>query len=359
MKCNEVAEFISALYDGEKIPREAAEHLGVCDECGRRLADYSAIGAELRRAASLGEPTSVKDRTWEDRKALRSGWWRKTQESMRIPRLVFASMLAAIFLLSGGLVLVRARPYPTGSLLWLAVKLPPDGAIMHVALPTDGEPGRDGFENVSLLPAGGILSISVRFLRREGDRVELGVKTRYENPVPHSRDRLKDIMQQSLWIEPGRDAEISVLGLGSIQFAGDFVDRKPSFLDPKANEFRIASPVLIRGKEVVFNQLGVSGSTADARSGTGLWIYSPGEGRFLFSPAPFKDAIESSVFDSRIEFSVDGQEYLLLTAVPVTRATHVWVKHDPRYKPSEHNAAGGRDDDSMLGSGDNSDFPKE
>jgi hypothetical protein len=356
MKCNEVAEFISALYDGEKIPREAAEHLGICDECGR-LADYSAIGAELRRAASLSEPTNVKDRTWENRKALRSGWWRKSRESMRIPRLAFASMLAVIFLLCGGLVLVRARPNPTGSVLWLAVTLPPDGAVMHVALPTDGEPGRDGFENVSLLPAGGILSIRVRFLRRVGDRVELGVKTRYENPIPHSsEDRLKDIVQQSLWIEPGRNAEISVLGLGSIQFAGDFVDHKPSLSDPEANEFRIVSPVLIRDKEVIFNQLGVSGSTGNAA--TGLWIYSPGQGRFLFSPAPFKDAIEGSVFDSRIEFSVDGQEYLLLTAGPITRATHVWVKHDPRYKPSEHNA-GERDDASLLGSGDYSDFPKE
>jgi hypothetical protein len=64
------------------------------------------------------------------------------------------------------------------------------------------------------------------------------------------------------------------------------------------------------------------------------------------------------VFDSRIKFSVDGQDYLLLTAVPITRATHVWVKHDPRYKPSEHNA-GERDDVSLMGSGDNSDFPNE
>ncbi|MGB9433302.1 MAG: hypothetical protein WBQ89_13750 [Candidatus Acidiferrum sp.] len=99
-------------------------------------------------------------------------------------------------------------------------------------------------------------------------------------------------------------------------------------------------------------------STGDARPGGGVWIYSPGEGRFLFSPAPFKDAIEGSVFDSRIKFSVDGQDYLLLTAVPITRATHVWVKHDPRYKPSEHNA-GERDDVSLMGSGDNSDFPNE
>jgi len=368
MKCNEVAEFISALYDGEKIPREAAEHLGACDECGGRLAAYSAIGAELRRAASLGERTDVKDRTWENRKALRSSWWRKSQESMRIPRLAFASMLVAIFLLSGGLVLVRARPNSTGSVLWLAVKLPPDGEVLHVALATDGEPGSDGFAHFSAVPTGGIFSMSVRFLRREDDRVELGVKTRYENPDPNftgdAEQRLKDIVQQSLWVEPGRNAEISVPGLGSIQFAGDFIDHKPpSFfspedtVDPKANEFRIVSPVLIRGREVVFNEVGAS-STGDTSRGTGVSIYWPGEGRFLFSSAPFKDAVEGSVFESQIKFSVEGQEYLLLTAVPATRATHVWMKHEPRYKPSEHNT-GERDDVSSLGGGDRSDFPKE
>jgi len=366
MKCNDVAEFISALHDGEKIPREAAEHLGVCDECRRRLADYSAIGAELRRAASLTEPTNVQHRAWDNRKTLRPNWWQKGRESIRISRLAFASMLAAIFLLSGGLLLVRARSTPAGSVLWLAVKLPPDGAVMHFALPTDGAPGRDGFANFSFVPTGGTLSISVLFLRREGDRVELGVKTRYdENPIPGpSEERLRDIAQQSLWIEPGRNAELSVQGLGSIQFAGDFIDHKPpSFftpedtLDPGANEFRIVSPVLIRGREVIFNQLGVAASTADTKPGTGIWIYAPGAGRFLFSPAPFKDATEGSIFDSRIKFTVDGQEYLLLTAAPITRATHVWVKHEPQFKPSGHHP-GQRDDQSMLGSGETTDFPQ-
>jgi hypothetical protein len=368
MKCNEVAEFISALYDGEKIPREATEHLEVCDACGGRLAAYSVIGAELRREASLGGPTDVKNRTWEAKKALRPGWWRKSLESMRMPRLAFAAMLAAIFLLSGGLVLVRARPNSTGLVLWLEVKLPPDGKVLHIALATNGAPGSDGFGHFGSIPNGGLLSLNARFLRREGDRVELGVKTRYENPEPDftgdSEQRLKDVVEQTLWIEPRRNAEISVVGLGPIQFAGDFIDHKPpSFfspedtVDPKANEFRVVSPVLIRGKEVVFNEVGAS-SAGEARSGTGVSVYWPGEGRFLFSSAPFKDAVEGSVFESQIKFSTEGQEYLLLTAVPATRGTHVWMKHEPRYKPSEHNAGLG-DELSSLGGGDRSDFPVE
>ena len=364
MKCEDAAAFVSALHDGEKIPREAAEHLGACEECAGRLAAYSAIGAELRRIASLGEPTDLKVRAWEEKKAVQSSWWRKGRESMSIPRFAFASMLAAIVLLSGGLVLVRARANTTGSVLWLAVKLPPDGKVFHSALETDGQPGSDGFAHFCIVPSGGILSTSVRFLHREGDRVELGVKARYENPAPHfsgsADDRLNGIAEQNLWIEPGRNAEISVPGLGPIEFAGDFIDHKPpSFfspedtVDPKADEFRIVSPVLIRDKEVVFNFGGAS-----SMGSRGVSIYWPGEGRFVFSSSPFKDAVKGSAFESQIKFSIQGQEYVLLTAVPVTRATNVWIKHESSYKPSEH-TPGARDNEATLGAESPTNFPQE
>lgn len=364
MKCEEAAAFVSALYDGERIPREAAEHLGACAACAGRLASYSSIGAELRRVAILGEPVDLKGGAWDKRQAVQSSWWRKGRESMRIPRFAFASMLGAILLLSGGLVMVRARPNTTGSVLWLAIKLPPDGQVFHSALATDGQPGSDGFAHFCSVPSGGILSTSVRFLHREGDRVELGVKARYENPAPHfsgpADDRLDGIAEQNLWIEPGRNAEIWVPRLGSIEFAGDFIDHKPpSFfsledtVDPKADEFRIVSPVLIRGKEVVFNFGGASSMGSSSVS-----IYWPGEGRFLFSSLPFKDAVKGSAFESQITFNIEGQEYVLLTAVPATRATSVWIKHEPSYKPSEH-SAGASDSKGMLGGESPTDFPKE
>jgi hypothetical protein len=364
MKCEDAAAFVSALYDGERIPREAAEHLGACEACAGRLASYSSIGAELRRVAILGEPMDLNGGAWDERQAVQSSWWRKGRESMGIPRFAFASMLGAILLLSGGLVMVRARPNTTGSVLWLAIKLPPDGKVFHSALATGGQPGSDGIGHFFHVPGGGTFSMGVRFLHRKGDRVELGVKARYENPSPDfsgpADDRLQGITEQSLWIEPGRNEEVSVPGLGSIEFAGDFIDHKPpSFfspedtVDPKADEFRIVSPVLIRGKEVVFNFGGASSMSSSRVS-----IYWPGEGRFLFSSAPFKDAVRGSAFESQITFNIEGQEYVLLTAVPATRATNVWIKHEPSYKPSEH-SAGASDSEGMLGGESPSDFPKE
>src|SRR5215813_5137492 len=126
MKCEDAVAFVSALHDGEKIPREVAEHVGACKECADLLAAYSTIGAELRRIASLAEPNGLKERAWDEKRAVQPNWWQKCLESVRIPRFAFALMLVAILLLSGGLVLVRARANTTESVLWLAAKLPPD-----------------------------------------------------------------------------------------------------------------------------------------------------------------------------------------------------------------------------------------
>jgi hypothetical protein len=53
MKCEEAAELASALCEGEQISRDAAQHIGSCSDCLRRLQEYSFLGAELRRLASL------------------------------------------------------------------------------------------------------------------------------------------------------------------------------------------------------------------------------------------------------------------------------------------------------------------
>ena len=368
MKCEDAAEFISALYDGEKIPKEAAEHLGECEACRARLSAYSATGAELRRMASLEERREVKAGSWEKEARMRRNWWHKGRETMRIPRFAFALMLAAIFLLSGGLVLVRARPGATGTVLWLTSRLPPDGKAFHCPVATDLEPGSAGCGHYMNMPGAGLLSLNIRFVRREGERVELGVQTRYENPRPvftgPAEDRLKDVAEQTVWIEPGSKQEVSVAGLGPIEMTGEFMDHQPPLfftpedtVDPGANEFRIVSPVLLRGKELVFNFSGASSSGSENED-SAVDIYWPHEGRYIISTAPFPGAVEGQVNVSQIKFRLEGQDYVLLTAVPVTRSEHVWVKHEPRYRPSEH-ISGASDDGGSIGGRKLSDFLKE
>jgi hypothetical protein len=65
-----------------------------------------------------------------------------------------------------------------------------------------------------------------------------------------------------------------------------------SKVDPRENEYRIVSPVLLRGKELVFNLAGASEMSAedDDPKNMGTAIYWPGEGRYLISLLPFKTA---------------------------------------------------------------------
>jgi len=109
MKCEEAAEFVSALCDGESIPPGAAGHVGACETCQARLKEYGEIGmelcslasAELRHVAGLESPEEVRARTWETRQRTTSSWWEKGWTLLApLPLIVwlYASILAGLFL---------------------------------------------------------------------------------------------------------------------------------------------------------------------------------------------------------------------------------------------------------------------
>jgi hypothetical protein len=343
VKCEEAAEFVSALCDGETIPRDVAEHIGACEVCRGHLNAYSTMAAELKRIASLEHPLTMKAGSWEKEQRIRPNWWQRGRTTMKIPRFAFASMLGVILLLFGGLVLVRARTGWGGPVLVLTYKFP-DGRAARCVITTDGNP-RSNHCNYGTGGPSGLLLLNTRFVSREGERAELGIKTRYETKARGftvREDQLKDVPEQTVWIEPGEKRAISVSHLGEIELSGEYLDHMPALLyrpeeplDPQKNEFRIVAPVLIRGKEVVFN-FGGSSSIDSGDPEAALMIYYPGEGRYLISTVPFGGAVEGRVEPGQIKFNLDGQDYLLLTAMPTTRAEHVWVSHDRQYKVSEH-----------------------
>jgi hypothetical protein len=51
---------------------------------------------------------------------------------------------------------------------------------------------------------------------------------------------------------------------------------------------------------------------------------------------PFEAAVEGTVKNGQIRFTLDSQDYLLLSAAPILSAERAWVSHDPQYKLSEH-----------------------
>jgi hypothetical protein len=122
-------------------------------------------------------------------------------------------------------------------------------------------------------------------------------------------------------------------------------------MDPKAGELRVTSPLLLRGEKVV---LDLEGSSSVQKDRGVVQMYWPGQGLWVLSLHPLEGAVEGQVNLSRVKFEIDGQPYTFLMAAPVSRADHIWVLHDPNYKPSDANQKngflGGADEEHLANS---------
>jgi len=361
MNCAEAAECVSALFDGEPISREAAAHLSDCEECRVRLNEYAEIGAELRGVASSASAQAIPEGRWRlAGPAAATNWLRKWRGTMRIPRFAFALMLIAIFALSGGLALVKARAGGNGPVLLLSFKIPQGDKAWDCALRTDrgtdsdqqNDHARCAFFGANLP---GWLAVSARFIRREGERVQLGIKTNFTPAAAMQRQythkfefRMFDgIPEQEYWLEPDRKLKVVVAEFGTLEVSGEFLDHMPVLasnpretLDPGEAEFRILSPVLIRDNQMLVN-MGRASAAPDEKD-AGVMLHIPKEGLFIFSPVPFEEGAEVAVRhgSNQIEFTAEGKSYLLVTGAPITRAEHVWVQHLPDWRPAKPSDGG-------------------
>lgn len=300
----------------------------------------------------------------QDRRATAS-WWKKGLTTMRIPKLAFGIMLIAIIGLSSGLVMVRARAgAAAGRFLELKYKIGPSGlahsgrvdiCIMRV----DGDQKGNTCDFVDH-GREGLLLVNTRLTGKVDERALLRIKAKYvpgdgDTEVDYSEALFKDIPEKVLSLEPSEKQEFEVAGLGKIEVEGEYLDHIPPLvyrpqetLDPNPKEFRIVAPVLVRDNQVIAN---ADGSSIDTGSPDAtLMLYVPGEGRYLISEVPFEGAVGGGVHLGKITFSLESHDYLLLTSMPITVSEHVWVKHEPSFKPSEHmtRQSDARDDQVMF-----------
>ncbi len=104
----------------------------------------------------------------------------------------------------------------------------------------------------------GMLRYEVKFLSRDGNRIELGIRKKYSALGPGFRlENIEDLPEEKYWFEPGETLPVNVAGFGTMAVTGEWMDHMPSLiadnhdLDPRPEEFRMISPLLLRGKEVV------------------------------------------------------------------------------------------------------------
>jgi len=371
MNCEQTAEVVSALCDGQQIPRDAAEHIGPCESCRALLHKYMEMGTELRRVASLQSLEILGEARWSAVKQIAPHWWQRGWESMRIPKFAFVSLVVGIVLLACGLVVVKARQRTQGSVLMLTVKSS-DGETRKCALPTE-HGNRGGCFSVKLVKvteangqvAHGWLKTGFRVIAQDGNRFQIGVRTGFTKLSPFENgksytfsptpDEMKTLPERTYWFEPGERLAIDVPNSGKIEVTGEALDHMPAIvtsengaeepMDPKEGEFRVISPVLLKGSNRVVD---LEGFTSITNGTEVVIVYAPGEGRFLLSPSPVAGAVEGVVRENRITFKSAGSSYEFLMAAPIARSEHIWILHQQDYKPS-HKSVGIPDDQAFAG----------
>ena len=118
MNCDEAAEYVSALCDGVTVPLAAAEHVNVCETCRKRLKEYVELGTEMRRLASLEiAEASLPQFVGAERRNFTATIWQNARKTMRIPRLAFATLLAAVVVLGSGWARQSVQGNQAGSVL--------------------------------------------------------------------------------------------------------------------------------------------------------------------------------------------------------------------------------------------------
>jgi hypothetical protein len=336
MMCDEAAEFVSALCDGEMISREASEHIGACATCRALMSEYTEMGAELRCAASLQIEDSVPPRVWTKPQGTFAIWWQKGWGDMKIPRLVFAVLIGAIVVLIATLAAVKVGAHSDGTVVVLKIAKP-EGDPIVCALSTQDK------TQATCASIGGMngktVGYQIDLVGREGSGVELAVRTKTFGSLSGSL-ALSDVQNEpakQVSFEPGQTLKVDIAGAGTLTITGEWFDHVPAFigtsslLDPGPGELRIVSPLLLSGQQVLGDMQGCT-AIAD-KVGRGVVVYMPGEGRFILSLSPMPGAAQADVLSNRISFQDGSRSYTFVNGSPVTRVKNIWVLHEADYKP--------------------------
>jgi hypothetical protein len=333
MNCAEAAECVSALFDGQPILREAAEHLSDCQECRVRLNEYAEMRAELRDLASVAAPAAIPEGRWRlAEPAAATNWLRRWRETMRIPRFAFALMILALLVLSTGLFLTRAKE--TYRWFQYEVKGRDGKMIMGGTAPTNakGNPYYDG--EAGMPYADGTIWFHVRILEQVGEMERIGARALW---IPRGEgrgdlfERLRSMPEREFLYSSGEDLRIPVDGYGNLEIQGHFEATLPENvrmgLYPVDGKFRIDPPVLlVSGNELLGKFISGGGELSLDKA---YFAYGQqGQGWFVFSSKPIAGAGEGTLTMNQIEFTLDGKQYSLFTGDPIVFGKiNIWVKH--------------------------------
>ncbi len=333
MNCVEAEMYVLTLYDGEGVPPDAAEHIATCDACRRILNDYSKMGAELRLVAAV-QPAQLPPLLLPLRRNAFHFLWAR----VAVPRFALAGLAAcvALAMIAASMVLAQTRP------LWFefGYGLQKDSQFNYKVAQRgyDDNGAIAGFANGA--PLGAAVHVQVDSISTDDVVLRIrAVPPKLEvTPTgfrlladPDRRISLNGV--SAIHYRPGESLSVPIEGGGTLYLKGEVLDHQPKIafgvpLEPSAGEMVVRSPILT-AQDRLMGQL--NGATSVAQSNDAINFRPGSDGTFLFALKPFPGAVKGLANWGEITFKLEGRDYRLLAAAPITGGDQprpVWVRHD-------------------------------
>lgn len=128
----------------------------------------------------------------------------------------------------------------------------------------------------------------------------------------------------------------------------------PHSVEPEPGQIILMFPALLRGDRVLINLKTGAGTGLGLSGNPAVAVYAPAEGLFIFALQSFEGATACGVTLGRAVCSLEGDDYTLFSARPITggdQESKIWVLRVPTYIPSRV-AVSWRDDEGSIKSGE-------
>ncbi|HEX5411799.1 MAG TPA: hypothetical protein VFZ27_08040 [Terriglobia bacterium] len=354
MNCKDAPLFVSALYDGEVVPQDAVGHIAGCTACRNLLGEYAQMGAELRLLANAEHgrtPAPLGDLPPKIRR-----WNRGLTVRVLVPRFAIGLALVAIVGLSVGLALVHGQ----GSGPWFQYEVTDSlsqgsgGNVLQAGEFGGGESSSSADPRITLY------QVKVLVVRNDSAQIEVRARRFNTEPDGHggklivepdgqpasikSREDIDRMLAgatvQRFDYKPGQKLQIPVDGGGTLVLTGKVYQIRPNFwgfpVSPEPNEIVLTDPAMVRGQEFLGN---IAGSASAWGGNSAIGACVPPVGAFVFALKPFPGAIQGVAEFGRARFTMDGQDYTLFSATPITggqQPHNIWVYRAPNCPAVEH-----------------------
>jgi hypothetical protein len=212
--------------------------------------------------------------------------------------------------------------------------------------------------------------IEVQEIRSGTARLKVRAKS-FPGPVERSTSEreLSSVPAREYTYVPLEKMSMPVDGGGLLSLIGAIADQAgnlskpfaPHSVEAERGQIVLMSPALLRGDRVLLNLKDGAATGTALRGNPAIALYASSDGLFIFALQQFDGATPCEVNAGKAVCSLEGNEYTLLAARPITagdQESKIWALHVSNYNPSRAGITW-RDGSGSIAAGELSDILRE